>query len=257
MVVMGLAGVVVVDDGQVGVINTLGHISDTPVPPGIHFFFRLFTTIEKWNVKTQELKETADVPSSEGLVASLDVSLIYSITPDNVPKIRKTIGDNYVETVMEPYMRQAIRTVVSGYPIKALYSQQGRDEIAKKMREMLNAELSARHIVVQDMLLRSVKLPAAFSQSIELKLKTEQEALQKEFELQKAQKDAEIAVAKAEGVAKANKIISESITEPYLRYMWIDGIRSEAHQIIYVPTEAGLPILEAGKRPAPATDPAK
>lgn len=62
---------------------------------------------------------------------------------------------------------------------------------------------------------------------------------------------AEAEVARAEGVAKANKIIGESLkgNEAYLRYLWIDTLAKDDKQIIYVPTEAGMPILEAGKRP--------
>jgi hypothetical protein len=52
-------------------------------------------------------------------------------------------------------------------------------------------------------------------------------------------------VERAKGVAEANVIISESITEPYLRYLWIQGLHDGSSEIIYVPTEANLPILEA------------
>ena len=79
----------------------------------------------------------------------------------------------------------------------------------------------------------------------------EQQALQKEFELQKAKKDAEIEVARAEGVAKANHIIASSISENYIKWMWINNMKNSEFQVIYVPTEAGLPILEAGKRGMP------
>lgn len=62
---------------------------------------------------------------------------------------------------------------------------------------------------------------------------------------------AEAEVARAEGVAKANKIIGDSLrgNEAYLRYLWIDTLAKDDKQIIYVPTETGMPILEAGKRP--------
>lgn len=62
---------------------------------------------------------------------------------------------------------------------------------------------------------------------------------------------AEAEIARAEGVAKANTIIGNSLkgNEAYLRYLWIDTLAKDDKQIIYVPTEAGLPILEAGKRP--------
>lgn len=61
---------------------------------------------------------------------------------------------------------------------------------------------------------------------------------------------AEAEVERAKGVAAANKIIGDSLkgNEDYLRYLWIDSLGQTKDQIIYVPTEAGLPILEAGKR---------
>ena len=57
-------------------------------------------------------------------------------------------------------------------------------------------------------------------------------------------------VERAKGVAQANKIIGESLkqNESYLRYLWIQGLHDGSSEIIYVPTEANLPILEAGKR---------
>lgn len=65
--------------------------------------------------------------------------------------------------------------------------------------------------------------------------------------------EAQAEVERAKGVAQANKIIGDSLkgNEAYLRYLWIQGLQQEDSppQVIYVPTEAGLPILEAGKRP--------
>ena len=71
----------------------------------------------------------------------------------------------------------------------------------------------------------------------------------------KAKLEASKSLAKAEierakGVAEANKIIGSSLknNESYLRYLYIQGLQDKDNNIIYVPTEAGLPILEAGKR---------
>ena len=61
---------------------------------------------------------------------------------------------------------------------------------------------------------------------------------------------AEAEIIRAEGVAKANSIIGESLrgNEGYLRYLWIQTFNDNPQNVIYFPTEAGLPILEAGKR---------
>ena len=61
---------------------------------------------------------------------------------------------------------------------------------------------------------------------------------------------AQAEIIRARGVAAANQIIGASLkeNEGYLRYLWITGLDHSNHQVIYVPTEANLPILEAGKR---------
>jgi regulator of protease activity HflC (stomatin/prohibitin superfamily) len=61
---------------------------------------------------------------------------------------------------------------------------------------------------------------------------------------------AEAEVERARGVAEANRIIGGSLhdNENYLRYLWIHNLEAGGNQVIYVPTEAGLPILESGKR---------
>jgi len=62
--------------------------------------------------------------------------------------------------------------------------------------------------------------------------------------------EAEAEVERAKGVAEANDIVAGSLegNEEYLRYLWINGLQTNEMQVIYVPTEAGLPILEAGRR---------
>lgn len=74
--------------------------------------------------------------------------------------------------------------------------------------------------------------------------------LKAEARIKQATAEAQAEVARAKGVAEANKIIADSLqgNEAYLRYLWIDKL-SDNNNVIYVPTEAGLPLLEAGKRP--------
>ena len=240
-------GLAVIEDGQMGVKADYGHIADEALGPGWHWYMPWFSWVETWNVKTQEIKETARVPSSEGLISELDVSVIYNVPKEQTVKVRKTIGGSYRETILEPYVREAIRNVVSGYAVKALYSDAGRKEIGENILKFLRDKLEQRGVLVQDVLLRDVRLPPSFAQSIEAKLRAEQESFQKEFELAKAKKDAEIEVARAQGVAKSNEIIAASISDPYLRYKWIEALQRSQMTVIYVPTEANVPITEAGR----------
>lgn len=66
---------------------------------------------------------------------------------------------------------------------------------------------------------------------------------------------AEAEVARAKGVAQANKIIGDSLknNEGYLRYLWVQSLQEGGNDVIYIPTEANIPILEAGRRPTATT----
>ena len=239
---------VVVEDGEVGVSKSFGSINDEPVGQGVAVVVPVARQIERWNVKLQELKETANVPSSEGLIVGLDTSLLYEFEAERAPEIRKTVGSERQtrDRLVIPYFRNAVRDVVAGYPVKNIYAESGRKEIAAKIREFLRENLGPRGINVVDVLLRDVQLPARFKESIEAKLTAEQRVQQKQFELEQARKEAEIEVARAKGAAEAQKIIRETLSDSYLQYLWIQTL-NENPNVIYVATEANLPIFKGVK----------
>ncbi len=239
---------VVIEDGEVGVSKSFGAIADEPLPAGVAFVAPVARLVETWNAKLQELKETAQVPSSEGLIVGLETSLLFQVVPERAPEIRKTVGRNYVDRLVVPYFRNALRDVVSGYPVKQIYTQVGRKEIAEKIRVFLEGNLGPRGIRVVDVLLRDVELPQRFKESIEAKLTAEQRVQQKQFELEQARKDAEIEVARARGAAQAQKIVRSTLNDSYLRYLWIKTLNQNPN-VIYVASEANMPIFKsvAGK----------
>ncbi len=241
-----VSGCVVIEDGQVGVSKSFGSIKDEPVGQGLVLQFPVIRTVETWNTKLQELKETAQVPSSEGLIVGLDTSLLFRVDPGQAPEIRKTVVWNYIDVLVIPYFRNAVRDVVSGYPVKNIYSESGRKEIASKIKGFLKENLESRGIRVEDVLLRDVKLPQRFRESIEAKLTAEQQVQQKQFMLQQAKKDAEIEVARAKGAAQAQEIVRSTLSDSYLQYLWIKTL-SENPNVIYVATEANLPLFKQSK----------
>jgi prohibitin 1 len=241
-----VSGCVVIEDGQVGVSKSFGSINNDPVGQGVVLQFPVVRTVETWNTKLQELKETAQVPSSEGLIVGLDTSLLFRVDPAQAPAIRKTVGRNYIDILVIPYFRNAVRDVVSGYPVKNIYSESGRKEIASKIKGFLMENLETRGIRVEDVLLRDVKLPQRFRESIEAKLTAEQQVQQKQFMLQQAHKDAEIEVARAKGAAQAQEIVRSTLSDSYLQYLWIKTL-AENPNVIYVATEANLPLFKQAK----------
>jgi regulator of protease activity HflC (stomatin/prohibitin superfamily) len=164
------------------------------------------------------------------------------VEPGSAPQIRKTVGRDYIERLVIPYFRNGLRDVVSGYEVKNIYAEEGRREISGKLRAFLAQNLETRGIRVVDVLLRDVKLPERFRESIEMKLTAEQKVQQKRFELEQARKDAEIEIARAEGAAKAQEIVRSTLSDSYLQYLWIKTL-NETPNVIYVATEANMPIF--------------
>jgi regulator of protease activity HflC (stomatin/prohibitin superfamily) len=233
----------IIEDGEVGVLKTFGSISDEPVGRGPNFVFPIVRQIEKWNIKRQDVKETADVPSSEGLIVRLETSLQFRVKPDMAPFIRKNTGRNFRDVLLVPYFRNEIRDVVSAYPVRSIYSEEGRNQIAARIQENLQQSLTSEGIEILVVLLRDVQLPARFKESIEAKLTAEQRVQQKDFELAQAKKDAEIEVARARGAAQAQEIVRSTLSSSYLHYLWIKTL-NENPNVIYVATEANMPIFK-------------
>jgi regulator of protease activity HflC (stomatin/prohibitin superfamily) len=233
----------IIEDGEVGVLKTFGSIADEALGRGPNFVFPVVRQIEKWNIKRQDVKETADVPSSEGLIVRLETSLQFRVKPDMAPFIRKNTGRNYRDVLLVPYFRNEIRDVVSAYPVRSIYSEEGRNQIAARIQENLQKSLTSEGIEILVVLLRDVQLPARFKESIEAKLTAEQRVQQKDFELAQAKKDAEIEVARARGAAQAQEIVRSTLSSSYLHYLWIKTL-NENPNVIYVATEANMPIFK-------------
>ena len=236
--------ITIIDDGEVGVKKTLGHYDNEEIGTGVKLYIPIITQIYKVNTKLLTIEETVSVPSKEGLMVDLDISVIYQIRADKASEIMQTVSGYVEDTLLIPYMRNGIRDIVSGYEAKSVYSEDGRNEIASKLKLYLLDKLRDR-MIISDALLRDVKLPIRVRESIEDKIDAEQKAQKKDFELISAQKDAEIEVARARGIAQSNDIIAGSITDEYLKWKFIESLSVAGADVIYVPTEANLPIMEA------------
>lgn len=234
----------VLDDGETGVKKVWGKYQEEELTTGFKLYNPISTTIYKINTKTINIEETVDVPSNEGLIVKTDVSVIYHLIPENVAEMKKEVTGDIVKTLIVPNIRNGLRDVASGYEAKEMYSEKGRSEIADKLKEQLQLKVE-KYVVIEDVLLRDIVLPARVTEAIEVKIDAEQKAQAKEFELMSAKKDAEIEIERAKGIAEANRIISGSITKEYIQYKFIEGLNDGNTEVIYVPTEANIPIMEA------------
>ena len=233
---------VTVDAGTIGVQNTFGAVSPDEFTMGLHIK-NPFTDVILYSIKTIELQEASSVPSKEGLIVDLDVSILFKIIPSEADNIYKNIGPYYIDVVVVPQLRSFIREVTAKYEAKALYTV-GRENITVDIFDLLQPLLVQRGIVLEKVLLRDLGLPSTVTTAIEQKLKSEQEAQQMLFVLQKETLEAQRKVIEAKGIAEAQSIINRNLTVPYLQWYWIQNLKHH-NNTIYIPIgNNGLPIFK-------------
>jgi regulator of protease activity HflC (stomatin/prohibitin superfamily) len=232
--------------GNVGVLTLFGRVTGETLPEGIHAINPL-KTVNEMSVRSQSVKESASVPSSEGLMMSLDTSLIYHLNPDRAAEVFQKLGPRYEDVVIEPSLRSAIREATASHSANALYSGE-RDAVAKQIFESLNTQLTARGMVIENILLRDIQLPATLKQSIELKQQAEQEALAMNFRLQKETQEAQRKRIEAQGVRDFQQIVAQGITPSLLEWKGIEATETLAKSpntkvVVVGNPKNGLPLI--------------
>lgn len=213
---------------------------------GFHF-------IAPWNdmivydVTQQELSEVLNVLSSNGLEIKVDVSIWFR--PD-IPKLgylHSEIRENYIKKIVVPAIRSAARMVVGRYNPEEIYSTK-REAITQQIDAETKEICNDKYITVERILIRSIELPPTIKSAIETKLKQEQETLEYEFRLAKAAKEAERQIVEAQGKAKANEIISKSLTDKILQEKGIEATLKLANSpnakvVVVGSGDNGLPLI--------------
>lgn len=230
----------VVPAGHVGIIDFFGRVSPRALNSGINLVNPLARVINM-SIRTQEIKEAMNVPSKEGLTITLDASILYRLDPEKAVEIYKTVGPYYRDVVVVPQYRAAVRGVTVSFEAKALYTSE-RETLARSIDTSLKELVAQRGIIIESVLLRAITLPPTVSAAVEQKLKAEQDAERMKFVLQREKQEAERKRVEAEGTRDAQTIISESLSEQYLNYLWINTLNQNP-SVIYVATEANMPIF--------------
>lgn len=238
--------VVRIDTGHVGVVTFFSKVTGVVLPEGLHLINPL-NAVHEMSVQTETRKETADVPSNEGLILRLDTSLQYRLDRDKASEVFQKIGMDFDAKVIEPNLRSAVREVTSSHNANALYTG-AREEVAQKIQEALEHNLAPQGIIVERVLLRDVQLPAMLKSSIEAKQQAEQDALRMSFILQKEKQEAERKRIEAQGIADFQKIVAQGISPQLLEWKGIEATEKLAAStntkiVMIGNSKSGLPII--------------
>jgi len=239
-----------IETGHAGVLyKTFGDGVDPdqePLDEGFHLIAP-WNDVFVYNVKQQSISDQMNVLSVNGLEVTVNGTVWFKPEYARLGYLHKTKGRNYISDILDPAINAAARSVVGRYTPEQLYSSK-RDVIEKEILEDLNKELANQYVIVNKVLVEDVQLPKTIKDAIERKLKQEQEALEYEFRIAKAQKEADRQKIDAEGKATANRILSASLTDKILKEKGIEATlklseSSNSKVIVIGSGKDGMPII--------------
>jgi regulator of protease activity HflC (stomatin/prohibitin superfamily) len=215
-----------------------------------------FHLIAPWNhvviyeIRQQETTVSLTALSSNLLDIKLDVTIFHEPILSELANLEVKRGSNYVERVIIPAMRAVTRESIAQYLPEEINTTR-REEIQLQVEEEMRKRLNMNYIELNDVLIRNIELPEKLRASIERKLQQEQESLEYEFRIEKAQKEAERKKIEAEGIQDFQQIVSKSITQDLLRWKGIEATEALAQStnskvVVIGSGKDGLPIILGG-----------
>jgi len=265
MVVIGIglltSSIRQVDAGYVGVKSLFGKVQNETLSSGLNMVNPLID-VTPIDIKTQNYTmsgvhdegnkagdDAIKVLTADGLEVTIDLSVLYRVNPAETPKMLREIGINFDDKIVRPITRTRIRDNSVYYDAVALYSTK-RDEFQARIFKTIENDFKQRGLILENLLVRNITLPASVKSTIEQKINAEQEAQKMQFVLQKEKQEAERKRVEAQGISDYQRIISMSLSDRQLQYEQIKAMKELAAsgnaKIIVLPSK-GAPVILDGK----------
>ncbi|MEO5821095.1 MAG: prohibitin family protein [Vicinamibacteraceae bacterium] len=262
------ASVVIVPAGHVGVQVLFGRVKPIAMTEGIQLI-NPFADVVEMSVRTETYTmsaSSAEGPvrgddsiqalSSDGLLMPLDITIAFRLVGGDAPRVYRDIGSDYIDKIIRPASRTAVREAIAGFTAQEAYSTK-REALPQKMHDLLTARMGsllqqrddfkgATGFVIDQVMLRKIQLPDKVKNAIEAKLEAAQQSEQMQFVLEKERQEAERKRIEAKGVSDFQTIVSQSINPNLLQWKGI-----EATENLSKSTNAKVVIIGSGRNGLP------
>lgn len=253
LVVFSSATFVTIDAGERGVLFRRfggGLDMENIYRPGFHVLAP-WNTMHRYDVREKQLEEKIDALSNNGLNIALDVTVRIHPAYDEIGFLHENFGQDYLNTLIRPEVRSAVREAIGKFTPEELYSTR-RDEVQTLIQTDLEESLINNFISLKATLIKDIELPDKVRSAIEDKLEAEQSALKYEFILAKERQEAERRIIEAEAKARSNQILNASLSSNILRDKGIEATlelaKAPGNKVVIIGSEGsgGLPLILGG-----------
>jgi regulator of protease activity HflC (stomatin/prohibitin superfamily) len=259
LVGLSIASVVQVEPGQVGVQKLFGKVNKNILESGLNIINPMMQVVlfdvrtENYTMSgvtdegTKQGDDAIRVLSADGLEVIVDLTVLYKVIPSEAPRLLQEVGTDYRNVLVRPICRTKIRDNAVYYDAVALYSTK-RDEFQSRIFSTIETNFKDRGLMLEQLLVRNITLPASVKATIESKINAEQDAQKMTFVLQKERQEAERKRVEAQGIADYQKILSTGLSDRLLQYEMIKAISASPNaKLIFMTNGKNLPILVDSK----------
>jgi regulator of protease activity HflC (stomatin/prohibitin superfamily) len=210
-----------------------------------------------YDIRLQQITAELNALTRDGLEILVEMTVRYRPDTEYLGLLHKYVGPGYAETLLVPEVKSLVRREIALYRADEIYSSERR-KIQKAVLEDIRKEIrveyppggsgTAPYIIVEDILFRSMQLPALVKAAIEAKIEQKQIMEQYEYRLKREQYESKRKEVEATGIRKFQEIVAGGISERYLRWKGIDATlalaRSANAKVVVIGAgEGGLPLI--------------
>lgn len=238
--------VIVVGAGERGVVfNNVSGIEPRILSEGTHVRMPFVESVINMPIKTQatSFDENAGTQDSQSIDVKLTVN--WHLNPAKVNTIYQQIGDIEAvqNNVLTNNVQDSIKAAISKYV--ALDIQRNRDNVASRALNVLQIKMKRYNVIVDNLSITNINFSDQFNAAIEQAQVANQHAIAAENEVKTAQANAQAAIAQADGQAKAQEELQQTLTPEILEKLWIEKWNGVLPQ--YSTSNLPIPVFNIGK----------
>lgn len=209
-IILMFASTYIIEPGHRGILVTMGRVTPGFAPEGLGFKSPFITTVIPVSIRQQTHGMKADCYSSDLQQVSVELKVLYRIPEASVVRIYQDYSGDPFESLIAPRISEAIKEVTASQSAETIVKK--REEIKNRAIESARAKIG-KMLFVEDLVIQNIALSKELEQAIEAKMVQEQEAAKAKFTQQKAEIEANTAVIRAKGEAKAIEIRGHALRQ--------------------------------------------
>ena len=202
-----------IKSGEVGLRVRFGKIVDSSLNEGINFKIPYIESIKKVNIKVQKSELTIESSTKDMQIINTTIAVNYRVDSNKASYLYKTVGNSYDETILQPAIKESIKTAIAQYNAEEITTK--RSEVSIDCLNAIQKKVEKYGIIVEDFNLTDFSFSDEYTKAIEQKQVAEQN-------LQKAKLEAERKVLEAEATKKANDMLKQSLTDELIAKQFIE-----------------------------------